>query len=676
MWHSDSILRNAVFDALNGGLILVDQDERIVGWNAWMVSASGLPAAKVEGKLLTDLFVATELTRLISAIRLAQRSNASTMLTHSLNPSLLPLTTRSGQPMLHDIAIAPVASSTGTACLMFVTDVTMPARREKYLRDQQDARYNAVVESAPDVIITIDERGLIQLANPAAVFHFGYSSAELVGKEAATLFDSQRDWVAVWDAAIEGDSSVRPTELVARRKDGSRSYLEVSASRWTMGARVFVTAILRDVNERRAIDAALRASEEKARSAADALAELNQTLEQRVSDRTAQLMKVEETLRQSQKMEAIGQLTGGIAHDFNNLLLGITGALHLMQKRIAAGRIGEVERFIMSARESANRAASLTHRLLAFARQQPVDPRPVDANQLILSVEELLKRTIGETFELRFVLAADLWLTRCDANQLENVIINLAINARDAMPHGGSVVIETSNEVIDAAEAKLRNVQSGEYVRLVVKDTGEGMAPEIQARIFDPFFTTKPIGKGTGLGLSMVYGFVRQSDGSVTVQSEVGKGTAIQISLPRYYGDLDADLPVLAGNEHDERGGSDEVVLVVEDEAVVRLLVVEVLKELGYRALEAENGISAMRILQSSQRIDLLIADLGLPDINGRVLADTALETRDGLKVLFMTGYAEKAASSSFLQEGMQIIAKPFSMDVLTARIRSIIENS
>ena len=633
-------------------------------------------AAQVEGKLLTDLFVAAESSRLISAIRAAQLSNASTILTHSINPALLPLTTRSGQPMLHDIAIAPVASSSGAACLMFVTDVTMSARREKYLRDQQDARYNSVVESAPDVIITIDERGLIQLANPAAVFHFGYSSAELVGKEAATLFDSKRDWAAVWAAAIEGDASVRPTELVASRKDGSKSYLEASASRWTMGARVFVTAILRDVNERRAIDAALRASEEKARSAADALADLNQTLEQRVSDRTAQLMKVEETLRQSQKMEAIGQLTGGIAHDFNNLLLGITGALHLIQKRIAAGRIGEVERFIMSARESANRAASLTHRLLAFARQQPVDPRPVEANQLILSVEELLKRTIGETFELKLVLGEDLWLTRCDANQLENVIINLALNARDAMPRGGSVVIETSNEVIDAVEAKLRNVKPGEYVRLVVRDTGEGMAPEIQARIFDPFFTTKPIGKGTGLGLSMVYGFVRQSDGSVTVQSEVGKGTAIEIGLPRYYGDLDVDLQIAEGAEQDERGGSDEVVLVVEDEAVVRLLVVEVLKELGYHALEAENGTSAMRILQSNQRIDLLIADLGLPDINGRALADTALETRIGLKVLFMTGYAEKAASPSFLQKGMQIIAKPFSMDTLTTRIRGIIEES
>jgi PAS domain S-box-containing protein len=673
MWPKECLSESAVFDAINGGIILLDENERIVRWNAWMASATGHSLGEVQGKLLAEVFVGTDLKRLTSALRAALVSSASTILTHSINPSLMPLQTRSGREMLHDIAISPVTTTEGAACLMFVTDVTMSARREKYLRDQQDARYNAVVESAPDVIMTIDAHGLIQLANPAAVSQFGHSIDELVGKEAAALFETKSEWISVWGAAIDGDSSIRPTELVAVRKDGSKSYLEASASRWTIGARAFVTAILRDINERRAIDAALRASEERARGSAIALAELNQTLEQRVTERTAQLMKAEEALRQSQKMEAIGQLTGGIAHDFNNLLLGITGALHLIQKRIAAGRIGDVDRFIVGARESANRAASLTHRLLAFARQQPVDPRPVDENQLISSVEELLRRTIGETFQLQLALGEDLWLTRCDANQLENVILNLAINARDAMPHGGSVTIETSNKVINEAEAKTREVRAGEYVRLVVRDTGEGMSPEVQTRIFDPFFTTKPIGKGTGLGLSMVYGFVRQSEGSVAVESELGKGTAIEICMPRYYGALDDD-PVVEAPQPGEREGTDEVVLVVEDEAVVRLLVVEVLKELGYRALEAENGESALRILQSNQRIDLLIADLGLPDIDGRELADTGMGRRKGLKVLFMTGYAEKAASSSFLLKGMQIITKPFAMDALTARIREMIE--
>jgi CheY-like chemotaxis protein len=256
---------------------------------------------------------------------------------------------------------------------------------------------------------------------------------------------------------------------------------------------------------------------------------------------------------------------------------------------------------------------------------------------------------------------------------LENAILNLAINARDAMPRGGTLLIETSNKVLNAAEAKARDVAPGEYVRLVITDTGEGMPPEVQARIFDPFFTTKPIGKGTGLGLSMVYGFVRQSEGAVWVESTVGKGTSIEICLPRYEGAL-LDEARVGREGATRRPSSDEVVLVVEDEGIVRLLVVEVLKELGYYALEAENADSALRILQSDQRIDLVIADLGLPDMGGRELADKALGKRKGLKVLFMTGYAEKAASSTFLEENMEIITKPFAMDTLAARIREMIE--
>jgi PAS domain S-box-containing protein len=568
-----------------------------------------------------------------------------------------------------------VISGGEAACLILVTDVTMAAKRDKYLRDRQDARYNAVVGSASDVIMTMDSDGLIQLVNPAAVSQFGFTIEELVGKEVATLFDLECNWSLMWRLAINGVTSPKPRELTAVRKDGSLSYLEASASRWTSGPRTFVTVILRDINERKAIEVALRASEEEARSSATALANLNQTLEQRVEDRTAQLMQAEEALRQSQKMEAIGQLTGGIAHDFNNLLQGITGALHVVQKRITSGRIGDLDRFISGALESANRAASLTHRLLAFARQQPVDPRPIDENELISSVQELLRRTIGETLQLKFTLAADLWLVRCDGNQLENAILNLAINARDAMPGGGTLTIETSNRVLGVAEARARDVRPGDYVRLLITDTGTGIPPEVQGRIFDPFFTTKPIGKGTGLGLSMAYGFVRQSEGSIKVESEVGRGTSIEVCLPRYHGELEVESAIEM-NGQARLVGSDEVVLVVEDESIVRLLVVEVLEELGYRALEAPNGAAALRILQSNQRIDLLVADLGLPDIDGHQLADVGGAKRKGLKVLFMTGYAEQAAGNSFLERGMEIIVKPFAMDVLASRIRDLIEGS
>jgi len=673
MSPDETTAESAILDAVNGGLIVLDRNERIVRWNAWMVSASGQAFAAASGKLLTEVFPAADFKRLLAAIKAALASNASTLLSHSLNPSLLPLQTRSGRMLLHDITVSPVISGADAACLILITDVTLAARREKYLRNQQDARYNAVVGSASDVIMTIDSDGLIQLANPAAVSQFGFSVGELVGKKAAALFDLKSNWSLLWQAASDGVIAPQPRELIAVRRDGSRSYLEASASRWTIGSREFVTVIMRDINQRKAIDVALRASEEAARTAATALADLNQTLEQRVEDRTSQLMKAEEALRQSQKMEAIGQLTGGIAHDFNNLLQGISGALNVIQKRIASGRIGDVDRFISGAIESSNRAASLTHRLLAFARQQPVDPRPLDENELISSVEELLRRTIGETLQLKFAPAADLWLVRCDGNQLENAILNLAINARDAMPSGGTLTIETSNQVLQVAEAKARDVRPGDYVRLLITDTGAGILPEIQARIFDPFFTTKPIGKGTGLGLSMVYGFVRQSDGSIKVESEVGRGTSIEVCLPRYCGELEAQS-IIEVNRRDRRTGSDEVVLVVEDESMVRLLVVEVLQELGYHALEAQNGASAQRILQSNQRIDLLVADLGLPDINGRQLADVGSAKRKGLKVLFMTGYAEQAAGNSFLEGGMQIITKPFTMDALASRIREMIE--
>jgi PAS domain S-box-containing protein len=675
MSNSDLARQTPILDAINGGIIGLDRSGRIVSWNAWMASASGYPITSVRGKLLSEVFPDIDLRRLIIAVGTALTTNAPSILTHSLNPSILPLKTRSGRPLLHEFSVSPVSGLPDIACVVLVTDVTMSARREKYLRDQQDARYNAVVQSAPDVIMTIDSDGLIQLANPAAVVQFGFSIEELTGKHAETLFDTKSDWLTLWRDAIEGVISSRPRDLIALRKDGSPTYLEASASRWSIGSRSFVTAILRDVNERRAKDAALRASEEQARASAIALADLNQTLEQRVNERTAQLMKTEEALRQSQKMEAIGQLTGGIAHDFNNLLQGISGALHVIRKRISAGRIGDMDRFIVGAMESADRAASLTHRLLAFARQQPVDPRPLNANDLISSVEELLRRSIGETVQMQFAASPDLWLIRCDPNQLENAILNLAINARDAMPDGGTLTIETSNKVLNADEAKARDIKPGEYVRLVIADTGAGIPVEIQTRVFDPFFTTKAIGKGTGLGLSMVYGFVRQSDGAVRMESAVGKGTAIEICLPRYDGHL-ADEAAVEKRAETRQAGSGEVVLVVEDEGVVRLLVVEVLKELGYYALEAESAASGLRILQSNQRVDLLIADLGLPDMGGRQLADAAIEKRKDLKVLFMTGYAERAASSTFLEPNMEIITKPFAMETLAARIRDMIEGA
>ncbi|WP_380874302.1 PAS domain S-box protein [Sphingomonas sp. DBB INV C78] len=383
---------------------------------------------------------------------------------------------------------------------------------------------------------------------------------------------------------------------------------------------------------------------------------------------------VEDALRQSQKMEAVGQLTGGIAHDFNNLLQGISGSLETMQARLDQGRGSELSRWLTGARNSAARAAALTHRLLAFSRRQPLDPRPVRANPLIASMEDMLRRTLGERVELELVQGGGLWLTRCDPNQLESAILNLAINARDAMPDGGKLTIETCNAHLDNLyAAHERDVRPGQYVCVCVTDTGAGMTKDVIARAFEPFFTTKPLGQGTGLGLSMIYGFAGQSEGYARIYSEIGQGTTVKLYLPRYQGDVQIE-------EGEHRAhlapGADEgeVVLVVEDEPVVRGLIVELLSELGYAAIEASDGPAGLAILQSTQRIDLMVTDMGLPGLNGRQLADAARVTRPELKILFMTGYAENAAlASGFLEPGMAMITKPFAMDGLATRVREII---
>ena len=420
---------------------------------------------------------------------------------------------------------------------------------------------------------------------------------------------------------------------------------------------------------------------------ANQLQALSQGLENQVAARTAELAtaneqlkaeaiereRVEQDLRQSQKMEAIGQLTGGIAHDFNNLLTGIIGSLDVMRTRLARGRLDGIDKYMNAATTSASRAAALTHRLLAFARRQPLDPKPTDANSLIGGMEDLLRRTISEAILLRVIRGDGLWPTLCDPHQLENAILNLAINARDAMPGGGTLTIETENSHSLGTSATPRVRQ---YVCIKVSDTGSGMTPDVIERAFDPFFTTKPLGQGTGLGLSMIYGFAQQSEGEANIESQAGRGTTVSLYLPRHRG------PGPLHEDHDDaemaasQPGSGERVLVVEDEAVVRDLIVEVLSEQGYRVLEAIDGPAGLRILQSPEPIDLVITDVGLPGLNGRQLADQARVTRPNLKVLFITGYAEGATiSSGFLEPGMAILTKPFTPDVLMNKIRVILKD-
>jgi signal transduction histidine kinase/ActR/RegA family two-component response regulator len=413
----------------------------------------------------------------------------------------------------------------------------------------------------------------------------------------------------------------------------------------------------------------------EARSRLEELSGLAATLEDRVSQEINARAQVEENLRQSQKMEAVGQLTGGVAHDFNNLLAAISGSLQLIQSRMAQGRMDSVDRYIVAAQSAVKRAAALTHRLLAFSRRQTLDPKPTNVNRLIAGMEELIRRTVGPSVQMEVIEAGGLWPTLIDPNQLENALLNLCINARDAMPEGGRLTIETANKWLDDRTAKERELSPGQYVSLCVTDTGTGMSPTVIAHAFEPFYTTKPFGQGTGLGLSMIYGFARQSGGQIRIYSELGKGTTMCLYLPRH--DQVADESHAFALPTDDRpAGEGEVVLVIDDEPTVRMLISEVLEEHGYAVVEASDGPSGMRILQSAARIDLLITDVGLPNgMNGRQIADAARQTRPGLKVLFITGYAENAVvGNGHLDKGMQVIAKPFEMDMLARKIREIVQ--
>lgn len=434
---------------------------------------------------------------------------------------------------------------------------------------------------------------------------------------------------------------------------------KAKALRDAEGKLSHVAGACADISARKHAEQALRVSEARLR-------QLNEHLEARVAAEVAERARTEEALRQAQKMEAVGQLTGGIAHDFNNLLTGIIGSLDLMQRRFRRGDVHETERYIGAAVTSAQRAAALTQRLLAFSRRQALDLKPVDVNRLVASLEDLLHRTTGENIKVVTNLSGGLQPACMDVNQLESAVINLVINARDAMPHGGQINLSTSSYYHGCVpDPDKRGLTEGEYILLRVTDTGTGMPPEVIERAFEPFFTTKPIGQGTGLGLSMVYGYIKQAKGYIQIESEPGVGTSVCLFLPVHKGEV---TPVSVEPEHAPQGAG-ETILVVEDEPVVRSLVIEVLHDLGYRTLEAGEASEALIITESAQRIDLMVSDVGLPGMNGRQLAEIVRQQRPGLKVLFATGYAESFTATDFLGPDMAVITKPFAIDAFATKV-------
>ena len=528
-----------------------------------------------------------------------------------------------------------------------------------YTLQNADRPYRALIEQMQEGAVTLGEDGTMLYCNCRLAALLELPQERVIGQKLHPfiLGEDRARFGQLLEAARSGGARSELTLLAA---GGGAVQVYISLSMLHDDGGTLLCGIVTDLTEQK-----LHLRE---------LADVNASLRREIAERE----RVEDALRQAQKMEAVGQLTGGIAHDFNNLLTGIAGSLEMMQTRVEQGRLGELPRYVAAAQDAASRAASLTHRLLAFSRRQTLDPVPTNANRLVAGMEDLIRRTVGPAITVETMLADDLWPTLCDPHQLENAVLNLAINARDAMPDGGRLTLETSSVQFADRTAGRLGLTAGAYVVVCVTDTGVGMPPDVAARAFEPFFTTKPMGKGTGLGLSMIYGFVHQSGGQVRIDSTPGQGTRIRLYLPRHMaGEAldDAEPPPPPPARPAESG---QTVLVVDDEPTVRVLVAEVLDELGYATLEAGDGAAGLRILQSGAEINLLVTDVGLPGaMNGRQLADAARVHRPGMKVLFITGYAHNAdGGNSLSQRGMQVMTKPFAMTTLAAKVHHMLTDT
>ena len=547
-----------------------------------------------------------------------------------------------------DFVYQPIKDESGNVASIFVEGLDITERRatEQALRELNADLERRVIERAqargrtwnlsPDLLGALNSKGYFETSNPAWQTILGWSEDEVASMSIFELLHPEdvEHTRAGFELTLVGQPAIRFVNRY-RCKDGS--YRFISWIGIQEDAYVYCTG--RDITAEREAE--------------------------------IELAKAQDALRQAQKTEAIGQLTGGIAHDFNNLLTGIIGSLDLVRRRMATDSAADIPRLMDAASSSALRAAALTHRLLTFGRRQTLDIRPNDVNRIVTGIEELLQRSLGERIDLACKLAGDLWTASTDANQLESALLNLAINARDAMPDGGHLTIETVNVQLDKTYTSLHeDVLPGEYVTVSVSDTGIGMPAEVLDKAVDPFFTTKPVGEGTGLGLSVIYGFIKQSRGHLRIYSEVGQGTTVKLYLPRALQNAVELKPVAVETPR----GRGETILVVEDDTAVRSIISDVLKDLGYNVLTASDARFAIPLLQSKTAIDLLVSDVILPHVNGRKLAEIARASRPALKILFVSGYAENAlVRGEFIDEGMDMLTKPFALDTLGAKVHAMI---
>jgi PAS domain S-box-containing protein len=639
-----------VFDAVDIGLILLDRQGCVVGWNDWIARISRQPPQDVLGKSLFDIFPDTRGSRLPTVIDDSFQAGSSSILTHSLN-ALLPLLGDGGEPLLHNIVVRPVSSARSNYCLLQITDVTVAVMRERVLRERQNARYHAIVDSVPDAIITVDDNREIQWVNGAVDHVLGYNHSELLGQKLDLLLDPDNRLLPVLDATSVDQKTERAIAVAGRYKNGKLGYFDVSLGHWRADQRDFVTTIWRDVTERMAAEADLR-------DARDALEKSNEELETRVEERTREHETALRQLHESQKMESIGQLTGGVAHDFNNLLAVVLGSLGLLKK--AVPNDPRVSRLLERAIQGAERGATLTTRLLAFARRQELKVEQVALQKLIPEMLDFLRHSVGPNITICIEVSPEVFAIEVDANQLELALINLAVNARDAMPQGGSLTIVCHNED-DGTKVGL---PQDTYVCITITDTGEGMSEATLARAQEPFFTTKGVGKGTGLGLSMVQGFTAQSGGTMVIKSEPDKGTKVTLWLPR------AKETPQALNKETNVSPPPEArslrVLLVDDDILVSMGAADMLLDLGHTVTEAESGRQALSLLESDPPFDVVVTDYAMPGMNGFELAQRIKERTPGLPILLATGYAELPVDRS-IEFGH--LSKPYTAKDLAAAL-------